>query len=278
MSAQQHVFPSSAIEPTEPFLMQAKDQRFWLTKNHLDRFSETFHSMFRSPHIGSPEEGTVGNPLFLDGIDPGDFEPLVRWLTFGANPPRDFPYTTGQLLGMLRLVDMWSMKEAKDFCYAGLATLNPDPFFHLRVMTSFRDWDRLRPHVIQAVKLPVNDWPLRQPPVYEPLMILAIRLSEVRRHAAAAPYHIPCHQSCTNHALCTSSWENDWRINITAQVFHPTLPLPLDQCYNVMVNVSLNANPCRMLALSEMQVDGDFDIEHDLVTAAVKGIEKNFNT
>ncbi|PPR05755.1 hypothetical protein CVT24_006699 [Panaeolus cyanescens] len=269
---------STIAQPTRPILVQVKNMRFWLMKNHLEKFSEFFNGVFQgSPNLGSPNEGTEENPLIVTDVDPKNFEPLVRWITYGAYPPQNHPYTVKDLVGMLRLADMWHMEEAKEFCYAGLTVLDPNPFFHLETATSFRDWDRIPAFIRAASRLPVNEWTLEQSSIYLPLMKFRIRLDEVRRHTAAVPQSMPRHTSCTSHSVCSSSWRHDWRMNITERVFQATgAAPPLDQCYNVMINCSLNPNACRTLALQQMLLDGDFNIEHELLGDTVKEIQYNF--
>ncbi|KAF9034127.1 hypothetical protein BJ165DRAFT_1410139 [Panaeolus papilionaceus] len=260
-----------------PLVVMVQDTCFWLTVNELTKFSDTFKVMiFGGTDIGSTEEGTTTNPLVLLGIKREDFEPLVRWIRFGSNPPKNHEYKVEHLLGMLHLADQWDMGEAQAFCFQGLWDLVGDPFFMLKVVTSYRKWEMVRPLIEAAVKVPLLDWKFEHPAIYEPIMKLKIRLNEVVRRTVQLPNIMPQSQGCTNHHVCTLKWRNDWRVHIMEQVFHPDHPLPLNQCHSVMSANSPNPNACRRQALLALRLDDNFDIEDDLYHDTNNAIMREF--
>ncbi|KAF9035457.1 hypothetical protein BJ165DRAFT_1533462 [Panaeolus papilionaceus] len=227
------LFPS---ERTSPVLVMVKNTKFWLTKNELSCFSGVFHGLFvDSPELGSSNKGTLNNPLILHGPELEQFEPLIRWIKFGSKPPAGRPFTKTDLIGMLHLAVEWDMPDAQKFCFNGLSAMVQDPFFLLRVATSYRKWDMLESLVKEAAMYRLIDWSWDEPSIYMPLMKLRIRLDEVRRFVAAVPKEIPQDEDCVNHA-----------------VFHPTHSLPLKKCFAVMTEKSPHPSKCRIAALSEM--------------------------
>lgn len=178
---------------------------------------------------------------------------------------------------MLRLAVEWDMPDAQKFCFNGLSAMVQDPFFLLRVATSYRKWDMLESLVKEAATYRLIDWSWDEPSIYMPLMKLRIRLDEVRRFVAAVPKEIPQDEDCVNHGKCTAQWRNDWRTHITEAVFHPTHSLPLNKCFAVMTEKSPHPSKCRIAALSEMRWGDAYDIEDDLVNDAVNAIKFNYS-
>ncbi|KAF9032585.1 hypothetical protein BJ165DRAFT_1534997 [Panaeolus papilionaceus] len=267
-------FPSQV---ETPLVVMVEGTRFWLTVNELTRFSEVFKVMFfGGTDVGSMEEGTANEPLVLQGIKRNDFEPLVRWMRFGSHPPESHTYNVEHLLGMLHLADQWDMADAQAFCYEGLWHLLKDPFFMLKIVTSYRKWEMVRPLVEAAVKVPSFDWKYEHPAIYEPIMKLKIRLNKVVRRTVLAPNVMPQSEACTNHKVCTLKWRNDWLVHVMERVFHPDCPLPLNQCYAAMSANSPNPNACRKQALFALRLNDDFDIEDDLYHDTVNAIMKEF--
>lgn len=177
---------------------------------------------------------------------------------------------------MLHLADQWDMGEAQEFCYQGLWHLLNDPFFMLKIVTSYRKWDKVRALVEAAVKLPLLDWRLEHQAIYEPIMMLRIRLNEVVRRAVQVPNVMPQSKGCANHKACTLKWCNDWMVHIMERVFHPDCPLPLKECYAAMSANSPNPNTCRKQALLALRFDDTFDIEDDLYHDTVNAIMREF--
>ncbi|PPQ71997.1 hypothetical protein CVT24_008267 [Panaeolus cyanescens] len=263
--------------PIQAILVVVEDTRYWLTKNELSKFSEVFHGMFEhAPHLGGSQEGTAQNPIVLHGIKRLEFEPLVRWIRFGVNPPTNRPYTCNELVAMLRIADQWCMQDAKEFCFTGLSVLNPNPFFLLGLFTSYREFNRILPHVKAAVRMPMNDWDFTESSIYIPLLKLKVRIDEVRRIHAAVPDGMFRQQDCTNHITCEVSWRNDWRLTITERVFHPTDPLPLSLCFSAMNALSTQPSTCRQVALLDLRLNDDYMIEDDLYTEAVNSITDGY--
>ncbi|KAF9050620.1 hypothetical protein BJ165DRAFT_1592535 [Panaeolus papilionaceus] len=225
-------------------VLMLEGTRFYLSRNELAKFSDVFRGMFfDSPDIGSTQEGTIENPVVLQDIKRQDFAPLALWIRYGAEPPRGYGYTERDLLSMLYLADQWSMVEVEKFCFEGIATLLGDPFFSLKLAVGYRRWNLVKGLIRWAVRVPSLDWKFQHPAVYEPIMKLKIRLEEVRR--------------------------SDWRLNVFEQLFHPDHPLPMKECYPVMVHLSPKPSACRQLALDALlQRSDEFEIEDDLYLEA----------
>ncbi|KAF9037149.1 hypothetical protein BJ165DRAFT_1408551 [Panaeolus papilionaceus] len=261
-----------------PLVVMVQGTCFWLTKDSLTCYSTVFKAMFSDgKDIGSAEEGSNHMPLVLEGIKHDDFEPLIRWLRFGSNPPQDHDYTLRDLLGMLFLADQWDMKETEKFCFQGLAQIAGDPFFMLKLVAGYWRWDRLRALVEEAVKLPSPDWKFDNLSIYEPIMKLKIRLNEVVRQIVQIPDYIPKMDSCVDHHMCTIKWRNDWRHYIMEPVLRADLPQPLNQCYAVMVANSPKPNACRKEALRRLRENNEFDFEEDLYHDTVNKIRSQFD-
>ncbi|KAF9053242.1 hypothetical protein BJ165DRAFT_1400562 [Panaeolus papilionaceus] len=254
-------------------VVMVEGTRFWLSINEMSKFSNVFRGMFFNlPNIGSAQEGTTSNPIVLHNIKRRDFAPLALWIRYGAD------YTEGDLLGMLHLADQWDMVEAEKFCFDGIWKLLGNPFFMLRLATSYRRWNMVGELIALAVKVPLLDWKFEESSVYEPIMKLRIRLDEVQRRYAAVPDSMPQHEECRNHVSCTLRWRNDWRMHVMEQVFHPDHPLPLKQCQSVLAENSINPNACRRLALTELRIRmAGLDIEDDLYKETENEIKSAFH-
>ncbi|KAJ7183709.1 hypothetical protein C8R46DRAFT_884880, partial [Mycena filopes] len=188
------------------------------------------------PEPGKALEGTIENPVFIDGVTTEQFDDFLGWILKPAwRPPVQNDDRVEEVaINLLLLGQKWNVQEAMAHAKKSLEGLElpATRCIQLARMFSLHDW------VLPAVKLLMTrsfvSLTLEQ---YHELGLIVVSIiakaKEMRLKYRQTIAHVapklradPDH-SCTTHARCHVVWKEAWWRHVGRKVLHPNNDTPI---------------------------------------------------
>ncbi|KAF8816665.1 hypothetical protein BYT27DRAFT_7220536 [Phlegmacium glaucopus] len=196
--------------------------------------------------LGTTTEGTINNPIIVQGCTVKIFANFLGWLNHNAWAALQASHAC-QLVDILHVSHMWDIQPGIDFATQQLLKFDLHPAHRLSLARQYNLLDWIPSPVRSLLASPLERYTKdsKDNLDFELYMIIATAKESISMEQKHLGNHPPFPQNfdndpfCAQHETCKKVWTEKWFFTIVRRIHHPTAPLPLSLGMNLECKCSI---------------------------------------